>query len=68
MKAELEEKLKGFRPQFGNPTHIRLIELVGKVRKRESLMVQKRKLTKSIDADLKEIGRAEQQIAYLLDS
>ena len=66
-KREFLKKVKGFKPEFGNPNHLRVLELLDKFKKKEALA--KNLLTKKQEvAELnEEIEYDLANVAFLMD-
>lgn len=68
MNKDFEEFIKNFRPEFGNEKHIQALEMITRIRTKESLIKQKLSNQKAIQTKLVEIKRNEQAVMFLLKS
>lgn len=61
-KETLKKLLSSFRPEFGNPNHIRALELIQKMNLREKLEKKK----DGVDGELEEVSKdIEEQVGNL---
>lgn len=67
MNKDFEEKLKTFKPEFGNEDHIRLLEMVGKLREKENLVNKELKAQRAIKKGLEDIEMMERGILFLME-
>lgn len=66
MKTETENLIASFKPEFGNEQHIRAVELIGRIKKKDALAAKLKKDTAALKKVLKEIGEDEKRLHYLI--
>jgi hypothetical protein len=58
--------LKIFKPEFGNPNHIRVVELMGSLNEKRKKLQFQRTNAKGVNKTESEIAEIEKQINFLL--
>lgn len=65
---EFQNFIKGFKPEFGNMNHIRVLEMIDRINKKDKLVKEKLKNQAAITRTLKEIANDEKQIIFLINA
>lgn len=68
MTEEFENFIKTIKPEFGNENHLRAMEMIDKLRKKEKLLKEKLKTANAIKKLLREIELDERNIMHLIKS
>lgn len=58
----LEESLKAFKPEFGNPAHLHILELSQKIGRKKELLKKTKAAKTSMDKLIKEIKENEKKL------
>lgn len=66
MKKTFDQHLKGFKWEFGNPAHIRALDMLEAINKKKKLVKEKLKNQKVIKNQLDEIKRHEGNLLFTL--
>jgi hypothetical protein len=70
MNKKIKQLLVGFKPQIGNLNHIRAMEIIAKINKRDALKKKKLQMNNQYQREIREIDAEltdeEKQLAYLL--
>lgn len=70
MNKRITHLLKTFKPEFGNPNHIRALKILDLIRKKDDLIAKKREDGKKVRVQLEEIkeelSNDERSLLFLL--